>query len=455
MAEDIIAAQATAWGEGGIAIVRLSGEGCARLAGEIFRGRRPFEEQPPRYMALGSLRTRGGETFDEALAVRFPRGASYTGEESAEIHCHGGTLAAQKCVEELCALGARLAEPGEFTRRAFVNGRIDLAQAEAVLGIIKARSDEALKASARSLQGGLTAEIKIFMDELTNLAAALEVDLDFPEEGEGFISQDESAARIKNLAARCAALVSKCRAGMLLREGARAAIIGRPNVGKSSLLNALLEENRAIVTAIPGTTRDSIEETFIYKGLPVRIIDTAGIREACDEAEAIGVRRSIRAMEEADVVLWVIDGSEPELSCGVGGEELRPPLGTVVVLNKSDLPQKITEEQLRAEYPDAEIVSISAAKGAGIEELKEIIFRRVSGGGALAGGYAVTARQMECLTEAGKAIDEAAASLEAGAGSDATIACVAEARAALSSLLGLDAAEDLLDKVFGSFCVGK
>ena len=449
MAEDIIAAQATAWGEGGIAIVRLSGEGCARLAGEIFRGRRPFEEQPPRYMALGSLRTRGGETFDEALAVRFPRGASYTGEESAEIHCHGGTLAAQKCVEELCALGARLAEPGEFTRRAFVGGRIDLAQAEAVLGIIKARSDEALKASARSLQGGLTAEIKIFMDELTHLAAALEVDLDFPEEGEGFISQDESAARIKKLAARCAALASKCRAGMLLREGARVAIIGRPNVGKSSLLNALLEENRAIVTAIPGTTRDSIEETFIYKGLPVRIIDTAGIREACDEAEAIGVSRSLKAMEEADVVLWVIDG------CGVGGEELRPPSGTVVVLNKSDLPQKITEEQLRAEYPDAEIVSISAAKGAGIEALKEIVFRRVSGGGALAGGYAVTARQMECLAEAGKAIDEAAASLEAGAGSDATIACVAEARAALSSLLGLDAAEDLLDKVFGSFCVGK
>ena len=242
---------------------------------------------------------------------------------------------------------------------------------------------------------------------------------------------------------------------LLLREGARAAIIGRPNVGKSSLLNALLEENRAIVTAIPGTTRDSIEETFIYKGLPVRIIDTAGIREACDEAEAIGVSRSIRAMEEADVVLWVIDGSEPELSCGVGGEELRPPSGTVVVLNKSDLPQKITEDQLRAEYPDAEIVSISAAKGAGIEELKEIVFRRVSGAARSREATPSTARQMECLTEAGKAIDEAAASLEAGAGSDATIACVAEARAALSSLLGLDAAEDLLDKVFGSFCVGK
>lgn len=454
MAEDIITAQATAWGEGGIAIVRLSGEGCARLAGKIFSGRRPFEEQPPRYMALGTLRTRGGEAFDEALAVRFPRGASYTGEESAEIHCHGGLLSAQKCVEELCALGARLAEPGEFTRRAFVNGRVDLAQAEAVLGIIKARSDEALKASARALQGGLTAEIKKFMDELTELAAALEVDLDFPEEGEGFIAPDESAARIKALAARGAELLSKCRAGMLLREGARVAIIGRPNVGKSSLLNALLEENRAIVTAAPGTTRDSIEETFIYKGLPIRIIDTAGIRETSDEAEAIGVGRSLRAMKEADVVLWVIDGSAPDLSCGPNGGSAAPD-GTIIVVNKSDLPQKITEETLNAEYPGAETVSISAARGDGIEELKEIIFRRVSGGGALAGGYAVTARQMECLTEAGKAIDEAAASIEAGAGNDATIACVAEARAALSSLLGLDASENLLDKVFGNFCVGK
>ena len=455
MAEDIIAAQATAWGEGGIAIVRLSGEGCARLAGKIFRGRRPFEEQPPRYMALGALRTRAGETFDEALAVRFPCGASYTGEESAEIHCHGGTLAAQKCVEELCALGARLAEPGEFTRRAFVNGRIDLAQAEAVLGIIKARSDEALKASARSLQGGLTAEIKKFMDELTELAAALEVDLDFPEEGEGFISRGESETRIKDLAARCASLVSKCRAGMLLREGARVAIIGRPNVGKSSLLNALLGENRAIVTAIPGTTRDSIEETFIYNGLPMRIIDTAGIREAGDEAESIGVSRSLKAMDEADVVLWVIDGSEPDLSCGIGGEEFRPPAGTLIALNKSDLPQKITEAGLRAGFPGSEVVSVSAAKGAGLEDLKKTIFRRVSGGGTLSGGYAVTARQMECLTAAGKAIDDAAASIEADAGCDATIACVAEARAALSSLLGTDAAEDLLDKVFGNFCVGK
>ncbi len=455
MAEDIIAARATAWGEGGIAIVRVSGAGCCALVGKIFCAKHSFEEQPPRYMALGALCTTGGDTFDEALAVRFASGASYTGEESAEIHCHGGALAAQKCLDELRDLGARLAAPGEFTRRAFVNGRIDLARAEAVLGIIKARSDEALKASARSLQGGLTALIKEFSDELTSLAAALEVDLDFPEEGEGFVSRDECSGRLKELSARCSALSEKCRAGMLLREGARAAIIGRPNVGKSSLLNALLGEKRAIVTAAPGTTRDSIEEAFIYNGLPIRIIDTAGIRDTNDEAEAMGVSRSLKAMAEADIVIWVVDGSDPDLSCGADGREIAPPYGTIIAVNKSDLPQKISRESLCEKYPYMQAVSISAAKGKGIGALKELIFRSISGGGVLTGGYAVTARQMECLAEAGSAIEAADAALASGAGGDAALACIAEARAALSSLLGLDAAEDLLDKVFGSFCVGK
>ncbi len=450
MAEDIIAARATAWGEGGIAIVRLSGRGSACLAGKIFHGKRPFEEQPPRFMALGTLRARDGAVFDEALAVRFAEGASYTGEESAEIHCHGGALAAQKCVEELCALGARLAAPGEFTRRAFVSGRLDLPQAEAVLGIIKARSDEALEASARSLQGGLTAEIKKFMNELTNLAAALEVDLDFPEEGEGFIASGEIEAQMQELSSRCSALLSKCRSGMLLREGARVAIIGRPNVGKSSLLNALLEENRAIVTSAPGTTRDSIEETFVHKGLPIRVIDTAGIREADNEAEAIGVERSLKAMNEADVVILVVDGSEPALPCRLGEREVRPAARTIIAVNKCDLPQRADIREFQAEYPDAPVISISAKSGAGVDALKELVFSRVAGG-SLSGGFAVSARQMECLAEAGAAISEAAATLPR----DAATACVSEARAALASLLGLDAAEDLLDKVFSNFCVGK
>lgn len=455
MPEDIIAAPATAWGEGGIAIVRVSGEGCAELVGRIFRSKIPFGEQQPRYMALGVLRTVAGEIFDEALGVRFPRGASYTGEESAEIHCHGGAAAAHRCVEELCALGARIAAPGEFTRRAFVNGRIDLAQAESVLGIIKARSDEALKASARSLQGSLTSEIRKLSEDLTELTAAIEVDLDFPEEGEGFITGSESAARAKGLSERCSALVSSCRGGLFLREGIRAAIIGRPNVGKSSLLNALLKENRAIVTSTPGTTRDSIEETFVHRGVPVKIIDTAGIRYTEDEIEAMGVSRSIKSMEGADIAFWLIDGSCA--GADSGWEEIleHAPSNVIIVLNKSDLPQITTEKEIREKFPGRMVMSISAANGAGVEELKDAALSSLSCGGTLSGSYAVTARQMECLTEARSAIDAACAAMDAGAGSDMALSCLSEARGALASLLGQDASEDLLDKIFGSFCVGK
>ena len=432
MAEDTITALATAWGEGGIAIVRVSGSESAAVVDKIFRAKRRFSEQPARCMTLGTLHTKDGTLFDEVLAVRFERGNSYTGEESAEIHCHGGALSAQRCIEELCSLGARMALPGEFTRRAFINGRIDLAQAEAVAGIIKARSDEALTASARSLQGSFTEKIRGLMERLTALAAALEVDLDFPEEGEGFISKNESAGRLDKLIAECEELISRCRSGMLLRDGLRAAIIGRPNVGKSSLLNALLAENRAIVTATPGTTRDSIEETFIYKGLPVRIIDTAGIRETTDEIEEIGVQRSLKSMDEADIVLRVIDSSEGDLTM----EAALPAAAKrqIIILNKSDR---------------------SAAHGSGLEELKELILKTALSGGELAGGYSVTARQMECLARTKEALSAASAALSAGIGDDLVLSCISDARAQLSSLLGIDASEDLLDKIFSSFCVGK
>lgn len=453
MAEEIITALATAWGEGGIAIVRVSGEGCASLVDKMFRAKRRFSEQPARYMALGTLHAKDGTLFDEVLAVRFERGNSYTGEESAEIHCHGGALSAQRCVEELCTLGARMALPGEFTRRAFVNGRIDLAQAEAVAGIIKARSDEALAASARSLQGSFTEQIRGLMDSLTELTAALEVDLDFPEEGEGFITDGESAERIKKLSGRCEELLSGCRSGMLLRDGVRAAIIGRPNVGKSSLLNALLAENRAIVTATPGTTRDSIEETFIYKGLPVRIIDTAGIRATEDEIEAIGVRRSLKSMAEADIILRVIDSSESAAEDEIG--PLSAEKKQIVILNKNDLPTRTTEADVEALFPRCPRISISAADGTGVDELKELIVRTALSGGSVSGGCSVTARQVECLSRTKEAVEAAGEALFSDLGDDLVLSCLAEARGQLSSLLGLDASEELLDKIFGSFCVGK
>lgn len=454
MSGGIIVALATAWGEGGIAVVRLSGDGSVDLAGKVFSGKKKLAEYQPRYMALGKLRDRDGVIFDEALAVRFEKSASYSGEESVELHCHGGALPAQRCIEELCSLGASIAQPGEFTKLAFINGRIDLPQAEAVLGLIRAKSDEALRASARTLQGGFAAEIKALLNELTTLAAQLEVDLDFPEEEQGLMPAGESTKTLTRLIEKTEDILSRSRSGMLLREGIKVAIIGRPNVGKSSLLNALLKEARAIVTPVPGTTRDRIEEVFVHKGVPIRIIDTAGIRQTADEVESIGVARSIQSMLEADLRVWVIDAAEPltldELD--LAGEILSK--SHIIALNKDDLPKATTEDYLRKKYPDSKIVSISALKAEGTDALKDLIVSEM-GGENFSDSYGVTARQIECLRNAGAAIREALGLTMSQSGDDLILSCVSEARGHLAALLGLDAAEDLLDMVFGSFCVGK
>ncbi len=453
--EDVITALATPWGEGGIAIVRLSGEGSVKMADKIFSSAHSLEKSQPRCLILGKLHEKDMTFFDEILAVRFEKNKSYTGEESVEFHCHGGTASAQKCTELLYSLGARAAMPGEFTRRAFINGRIDLSQAEAVLGIIKAKSDEALKASARTLQGAFADDIKAFLADLTILAAKLEVDLDFPEEGEGLLSKSQTLDEAESLLRRGSALLDKCRSGLLLREGIKTAIVGRPNVGKSSLLNALLKEERAIVTPIPGTTRDRIEETFIHKGIPIRIIDTAGIRETDDKVEAIGVSTSRRSMNDADLRIWVTDAGEAltEEDILLGSEATSLP--HLIVINKCDLKSIVTPEIIKEHFPNSSVVLVSTLKSQGIEELKDIIVDKAAGGEIAFDGYGVTSRQMECLSSAVAMIKEAKKTIYENVGDDITISCIAEARGMLSSLLGLDASEDLLDTVFGSFCVGK
>lgn len=455
MMEDIITALATAWGEGGIAVVRLSGEGSVELADRLYRGNKKLANMPPRYLALGHIISADGRTFDEVLAVRYERGSSYTAEESVEIHCHGGALPAQKCIEELCALGARVAHPGEFTRRAFVNGRIDLSQAEAVIGVIRSESDEALYASSRTMQGEFAGRLKEFLSEMTLLAAHLEADLDFPDEGEGFLPEDEIKKRMETLIASGEKLADECRSGLILREGVRAAIIGRPNVGKSSLLNALLEEERAIVTSVPGTTRDSVEETFVHKGVPIRIADTAGIRETKDEVERIGIDRSIRIMEAADICLWVIDSGEvlsPEdLDLGRRAAAMKH----IIVLNKSDGTQRTSLTELAALFPSSRILPISALRLEGIEELKDLLIEEITSGKNVSGGYSVTSRQIGSLYSAIASLKEAEGIISSNLGRDLAISCIFEARGQISGLLGVDVTEDLLDTLFSQFCVGK
>ena len=453
--EDIITALATAWGESGIAVVRLSGEGSVELADKIFTSNKKLAEQEARFLTLGRLRSSDGHLFDEVLAARFEKGASYTAEESVEIHCHGGVLPAQKCIEELCFIGARIAHPGEFTRRAFVNGRIDLPQAEAVLGVIRAESDEALYASSRTMQGTLAKKLRSFLDDITLLAAHLEVDLDFPEEDEGYISKDECEKRLESLISAGEELAADCRSGLILREGIRTAIIGRPNVGKSSLLNALLKEDRAIVTPIPGTTRDRIEETFTHKGVPIRIIDTAGIRETKDEIECIGVSQSLLSMKEADLRVWVIDAgddlTEEEINLGKRVSAMKH----IIVLNKSDIPQKISLADLRKNFPSSRVVPVSALRSDGIEELKDIMVSEMTGGEKISGGYGVTSRQIECLSSALTSLRETKKIISGGLGDDLAISCLSEGRLSLAAILGLDATENLLETIFSQFCIGK
>jgi len=455
MGQDIIAAIATAWGEAAISIVKLSGRGSRDLVDSIFRGKRPLKSYPPRFMCHGYIINQEGEAIDEVLAVWFQAPYSYTGEEVAEIHCHGGTLVARLCLEELLKRGARLAEPGEFTRRAFVNGRIDLSQAESVIGIIRARSEEALKSATRNLVGSFSEKIKHLYDEIMEFCVLLEANLDFPEEDIPPLSAKDGILKLTELRNETASILDSARKGNLLREGIRVALVGRPNVGKSSLLNAFLNESRAIVTAIPGTTRDIIEEVLTHKGVPLRLVDTAGIREPSDEVEAIGVEKAQKALHESDILLWVIDGNErlqqEDLKVAYALKNKRH----IVVINKADLPLVVTEKDIPKILPESKVHIISANNRTGIEELKDSIVDLFLQGGDVNEGLNATTRQIEELKGVLTNIDTALEALSTNLGEDAAAACLAEARKCLERILGVEADEALLDAIFSSFCIGK
>ena len=360
MAQSTIAAISTATGEGGIAVIRLSGSDAVRIATKILT-RKNFEV--PGKLYLTKLTDNAGNFLDRVLAVRFEKPKSYTGEDVFEIHTHGGIFIAELCLELLIENGAELADPGEFTRRAFENGKIDLSQAEGVLGIIKAQSIEALKASARTLDGGLSEKIQKIHAKILNVQANFEIDLDFPE-GEVFDGNFDAASEIFEITKELENLLHRCEAGMVLSNGVKVTIAGRPNVGKSSLLNALLEKNRAIVTEIPGTTRDIISEKILINSLPVILSDTAGLRDTEDLIEAEGVKLAKNSANESDLCLFVIDGSkeitEEELNLinSLNGR-------AIVVINKADLTQA---ENLPAG------IHVSAKNQTGIEELQSDIF---------------------------------------------------------------------------------
>ena len=470
MYQDTIAAVATAVGEGGVGIVRLSGPEAGEIAGRVFRrasrgkaNGRAAGPLPPHRLVYGHVvDPETGATLDEALAVRMPPPHSYTREEVVELHCHGGPLPVRETLRACLRAGARHAEPGEFTLRAFVNGRLDLAQAEAVLGIVGARTPEALRAAVEGLRGQLGGELRPARDRLVDALAYLDASADFPEDE---IPPADVGAALGEAAERLDALVRRAAVGVLYREGLQVAIVGRPNVGKSSLLNALLRQDRAIVTPVAGTTRDVIAESITLRGIPVTLLDTAGIAETADAIERLGIARSREALAAAALALFVLDASAPPTPDDLAvARTLRDRLGPeaagrgiLLVLNKADL-GAVSQDEVQAILPGAPAVGVSARSGAGISELEEALYALAVGeatGLAETDPALATVRQRETLAVARDHARHAAAALAAGVPLDLVAVDARAALVAIGEITGETASEAVLEAIFSRFCIGK
>jgi len=448
--KDTIAAIATAPGTGGISIIRLSGPEAEKILYKVFvpAGKISADSFESHRMMYGKLKN-GSETVDECMAVLMRAPRSYTREDVAEIHLHGGDYVVHRGLEILLREGARLAGAGEFTRRAFLNGRIDLSQAEAVMDLISAQGEQAHRAAIRQMDGGAASFIRPLSDRLYELQAGLAACIDYPEE----ISDEEGAGTLRegldDLIRKLEEAIDE-HTSRLLHRGLQTAIIGRPNVGKSSLLNALLGEERAIVTSVPGTTRDTIRGEMTMNGIRIELTDTAGIRETDDPVERIGVKRSENTWKSADLTLIVMDGSEAmteedkKLLKDLHGE-------AVIVINKADLPQKLSMQEIRMIQPDTRQIIVSAKDPETLQPLKDELRRKA----AVSDQLALTQpRQLDAAKRAAVHLKDALTTLESFT-PDMAATDLQAAQDALSEITGDRADEKLLDKVFSQFCVGK
>lgn len=450
MTSDPIAAIATPPGTGAVCVLRVSGEGSLAIVESRWRGKRKLADIPPRTLARGTITDAEGHPIDDVLAVRFTAPASFTGEETVEIHGHGGIVVAKMLLDTLLEAGARPAGPGEFTQRAFLHGKLDLAQAEAVMDIISAQTSLALRAAQGQLAGGISEATRALRENLIGLLAHVEAYIDFPDED---IDPDTGAAMLARVDATltdCNRLLDTAERGRILRQGLRLVIAGEPNAGKSSLLNRLLGFERAIVSPEAGTTRDTVEETLDLGGVPVRLIDTAGLREAGHGIEGLGIERTRAALREADFLLEVIDATRPP------GEtrQIEVPASLAhhrVVLNKSDQPTHPGWVAL------AGAVSVSCVTGAGIESLIAALKEEVHLGAGESGAalLAINARHQHCLRLAAAALGQARARLAESAPPELTAEELRAALNAVADITGRADAEEILGAIFGRFCIGK
>jgi tRNA modification GTPase len=459
METDTIAAISTPVGEGGIAVIRVSGPDSVSLVDRVFKGKDSLMEAATHTVHYGHIvhPDSGAEPIDEVLVTVMKKPRTFTREDVVEISCHGGIIPVQSVMEVLLEVGVRLAEPGEFTKRAFLNGRIDLSQAEAVIDFIRAKTDRAAQVAMRQAEGRLSRLIQRLRRDILETLAHLAVNVDYPE-------YDAEALTAKRLQERCDAverevksLLATARQGRIYREGIATVIVGRPNVGKSSLLNALVHENKAIVTDIPGTTRDVIEEYVNIRGIPLRLIDTAGIRETEDVVEKIGVERSHRALEEADLVLLLLNYAE-----ALSDEDRRlleevAQHTTIVVVNKTDLLPQLDLDEIRSLSGDAPLVMISVKEEKGLDQLEQSIADLFLGGrtGSQDGTLVGNARHIQLLKETLGHIQEAKAGLDRGIPLDMVEIDMRNAWQSLGEIVGDAVAEDLIDQIFSQFCLGK
>ena len=479
--DDTICAVATPAGQGGVGIVRVSGSQAFWITSQVVRLRseKSLEALPSHKMYVGQflwdhiqthdqIKYDSAAVLDEVLIVIMRAPRSYTGENVVEVHGHGGPLIVQAICEALTQCGARLAEPGEFTKRAFLNGRLDLTQAEAVLDTIHANSLRGLKLAQDHLHGGLSGVIHSYRDALVNLLAHVEAEMDFGEEDIQFIEQNELKEKLRMMAAAIVKLIESTQEGRIIREGIRTVILGSPNVGKSSLLNAILDVDRAIVSHIPGTTRDVLEESITVEGLMIRLFDTAGLRETIDELEQEGMTRAEAAIQDADVLVMAFDQSQ---SLGEQDVEFikhyhhRP---RVIILNKHDLQPKVSLEDLQAivrQYethdehgsPQAEYIQASAVTGEGIDEVKRAIKKLAVGKLHESGDSVLVSRLRHkvLLQQAAEALHNALAAINNTQSAECVALDLRVALQALGEIVGTVTNEDILDQIFKEFCIGK
>lgn len=456
--KDTIAAISTATGEAGIGIVRMSGEDSVEIAEKVFRhiGNKNLTEIKNRMMCYGHIIDENENIVDEVLIVKMMAPNTYTRENMVEIYTHGGIISVRRVLNLLLDNGARIAEAGEFTKRAFLNGRLDLSQAEAVIDIIKAKTDESFDQSIKQLEGSLTGIITEISDEVTKMMGIIIANIDFPEDDVEEYQYETLLNDAKKVKENINTLIEGSSRGRLLRDGINTVILGKPNVGKSSLLNAMLRYEKAIVTDIPGTTRDIIEDYVNLDGILLKITDTAGIRETEDKVEAIGVSRAVKSIEGADLIIAIFDGSE---KFDENDEEILKLLEgkkSIVLVNKADLESKNTDEELKNFFGNRDYMNVSIKKGTILDienKIKDMFF---SGDlKAKEEFYINNLRHVRALKEAVKFIDSAIEGLETREFLDCIEVDLRGALDELGNITGETTTEDILDKVFSEFCIGK